>query len=194
MILLGIVFALVGACTPQRDYVRTGDTRGALVALSPASLGRDLTASQLVTGELLGEGKSVRFELAVNTDELVLVALTPTGVPLFSAKQVSHDIVFDHMSGETSALSPEFLIADIKFSYWPIATLNLAMGPFRSRVIEDEVEGRRHRVLLDELGQRVVEARYPPSGAQTGELVLRRFDVPYRLRIQSLSTLEGAGT
>ncbi|HBM88003.1 MAG TPA: hypothetical protein DD437_05635 [Rhodobiaceae bacterium] len=192
LLLLGVIVALVGACTPQQDYVRASDARSALTGLSPGSLGSDLAVSQLVTGELLGEGNSVRFELVVDSDQLVLVALTPTGVPLFSVKQTGRDIAVEYMSQKASSLSPEFLIADVKFAYWPIETLNLAIGPFRSRVSEDQVNGVRHRELRDELGQMIVEATYPHADVPTGELVLRRYDIPYRLRVRSLSSPAGA--
>ncbi len=191
-LILGVVLVLTSACTPQRTYVSTEDTRHAMAILSPASLGRNLTVTQIVTGELLGEGKSVRFELVVDDDELVLVALTPTGVPLFSLHQTGSDIDVDKLVLDEASLSPEFLMADIKFSYWPIETLNLALGPFRSRVSEEEIAGVRHRVMRDEMGQVIVEVVYPPMGGGCDETVLRRFDVPYRLRIRSASSQEGS--
>lgn len=191
-LLLGFVLTLTSACTPHRDYVSASDARGAMAALSPASLGHDLALSQIVTGELLGEGNSVRFELVVESDQLVLVALTPTGVPLFAIKQIGPDIDVDNILPEASSLSPEFLIADIKFAHWPLETLNLALGPFRSRVSEGEVAGARHRVLRDEMGQVIVEITYPSLAASGDEIVLRRYDVPYRLRIRSVSPQGGA--
>lgn len=192
VLLFSLTLMLTGACAPQRDYVSAGDTRGAMAALSPASLGRNLALSQIVTGELLGEGNLVRFELVVDRDQLVLVGLTPTGVPLFSIQQTGPDLSINYVLPEASSISPDFLIADIKFAYWPIETLNLALGPFRARVSEDEIGGVRQRVLRDEMGQVIVEAMYPSAVEQGNDLVLRRYDVPYRLRIQSVSSQGGA--
>jgi len=183
--MLAVVSA--AACAPARDYTQATLSQAALGNLSPASLGYDAALSQVVTGELLGEGKSLRFELEVTGNTLVLVGLTHTGIPLFTLRQDGADRSFDSTVPPDSALNPAYLLADIKLAYWPSEALNLTLGPLRMRVYERVEHGARHRVLKDESGQTIAEVLYPPGGPTKGNLILRRYDIPYRLRIKTLN-------
>lgn len=178
----------LSACTANRQYDNAAISRQALATLSPESLRSNLSLSQLVRGELLGEGQSVRFELDIAGDRLVLIGLTHTGVPLFSLTQTGHRYNFKTSIPQNAAFAPEFLLADIKLAYWPIETLNLAIGSLRSRVVEIEKEGRRRRTLKDENGQSVVEVFYPVGNPSSGTLVVRHYDIPYVLRIETLAS------
>jgi len=182
------VLVAVSACAPARNFDSAALCRQALVELSPQSLRSNLALSQSVNGEFLGERRSVRFELDIENDRLVLIGLTHSGVPLFTVMQTGDSHVFSSTIPQNTAFAPEFLLADIKFAYWPIETLNLAIGALRSRVMENSVDGRRHRVLKDEFGQMIAEVSYPKNGLASGTLVVRHYDIPYILRIETLPT------
>ncbi|PCJ71635.1 MAG: hypothetical protein COA62_03385 [Rhodobiaceae bacterium] len=185
------VLVAICACAPARNFDSAALSRQALVELSPQSLRSNLALSQSVKGELLGEGRSVRFELDIENDRLVLVGLTHTGVPLFTVTQTGDNHVFTSTIPQNIAFAPEFLLADIKFVYWPIETLNLAIGALQSRVVESSVNGHRHRALKDEFGQTVVDVSYPKTGLASGTLVVRHYDIPYILRIKTLPAQGG---
>ncbi len=189
-----LLAGMIAACAPARDFDEAQQGRAALTALTPTSLGRNLTLSQRVTGELAAEGASLRFELEVREDKLVLVGLTPTGVSLFTVTQQGKTwdsrSRFPNGTPEGAVLDPAYMLADIKLTYWPVEALNLALGAKRWRVLEEVSGEARRRVLIDPLGQTIAEVIYPPRLA-AGDIVLKRYDIPYRLKIRTLNMMEG---
>src|SRR5690606_10285186 len=104
-----------------------------VAALSPASLGADLSLSQIVTGELAGQGQSMRFEIEVTEKRFSLAALSHAGLPLFTLVQSANGADIRLRGPGAEIFDPVYLLSDIKLCYWPRERLNLALGPQRLR-------------------------------------------------------------
>jgi len=191
-----MLFVLASACSPARDFNASTEGQMALADLSPASLGHELRLSQSVRGELAADGHTIRFELEVTTERLALVGLTTLGIPLFELVQDKDGItVHDLMATDNVEIfKPQYLLGDFKMAYWPLETINLTLGPMRMRAVEQVVNGKLVRLLLDNNGQSVLKITYPVGGLDIGELVVRRYDLPYRLRIRTINVRKGPET
>lgn len=188
---MAFFLALLAACAPRHDVAVLRERQEDVAMLPPASLGHSLSLSQAVTGELAGEGRALRFELEVMENRLVLAGLTHAGIPVFTLVQSAKDADIQMKGPGAEEFDPVYLLSDIKFCYWPLERLNLALGPQRLRMEEETENGTRRRLLKDETGTTLLRITYPRGGS--GEIVLRRFDLPYRLRIRTLE-MAGAGS
>lgn len=185
-----LLLVLLAACAPRHDVAALRERQEDVAMLPPASLGHPLSLSQAVTGELAGEGRALRFELEVTDERLVLAGLAHAGLPVFTLVQSTKDVDIEMKGPGAEEFDPVYLLSDIKFCYWPLERLNLALGPQRLRMEEKTKNGTRLRLLKDETRETLLRIIYPPH--EGGEILLRRFDLPYRLRIRTLETA-GAG-
>jgi len=187
---IAALLVLLAACTPRFDVPELRERQAPVAMLPPESLGETLSLSQVVKGELAGAGRSLRFELEVTERRLVLAGLTHAGIPVFTLVQSANGTAVEMEGPGAEEFDPVYLLSDIKFCYWPLERLNLALGPKRLRMEEETRNGKRLRLLKDEMGNTLLRITYPHG--EGGEIVLRRFDLPYRLRIRTLGTA-GAG-
>lgn len=153
--------------------------------LSPDSLGRSLTLSQIVTGEYGDERYTLRIETEVTSDHLVVVGLTPLGVPLFSLEQKAGSSTIDMMKvPDQLPFDPRHMLSDLQLAYWPTAALAGALAR-RSMTMAGGWEDGFRRVI-DRDGRLLVEILYTNPGSDRYEIVIQHFDHPYRVRIRTI--------
>jgi hypothetical protein len=165
---------LLAGCATQPAAERTGPLLDP--PLPPASLGRELSASELVTAEHGGRSYRMRVELEVTAERLVVVGLSITGVPLFTLEQTAAGLNVESPAGDRLPFDPAYMLSDLQLVHWPADVLAQALA---ARGLELAAEPGARRVL-DRAGRPLVEIAYDDA------TTLRHLDHPYRLRIEAI--------
>ncbi len=158
------------------------------VMLPPESLGHGLSLSQVVTGDYGDESYSMRFEVEVTGDHLVMVGLSHLGVPLFLLKQDAEDFSVQSFTADQVPFDPRHILSDFQLTHWPEAALTRALAPQHLR-LEDEPDQSTRRVF-DAGGRLLIEISHPGRPSAADETIVQHFDRPYRLRIKTLEARE----
>lgn len=167
------------AATPPHGPTNAGEPR--LLLLSPASLGRSLSLSQLVTGTFNGRTQRMRFEVDVTPDRLAVVALSPLGLTLFTLLQEGDNSVIVTQGPQKTGFDPRHILFDLHLTYWPRDALEAALVR-HSMIVADSKEGTSRSVRHSD-GRPIAEITYGAKGKRTRHIDIRHFDTPYRLRI-----------
>lgn len=178
------MFLLVSGCAgtqPEKPPVKPVPQ---FLSLSPESLGRSLSLSQLIIGEYGGRSYKVRVEVDVTPERLAMVGLSPLGITLFT---LIHDqgrpAVISNNVGQ-ARFDPRNVLFDLYLTYWPISVLKMALEPL-SLTIEEGTETAKRRIFRQD-GFLVAEVVFPPIDRKGEEIVIQHFDFPYRVRIRTL--------
>lgn len=155
------------------------------LSLSPASLGRSLSLSQLVTGEHDGRIYKFRYELDITPDHLAMVGLSPLGVTLFTILQENGQLTTEKHIKKDVKFDLRYTLFDLYLTYWPRDILQAALSRIRMQLY-DAPDGSFRRVR-DMRGEMIAEITYPPEHPRKGEIVIQHFNIPYRLRIETLA-------
>ncbi len=158
------------------------------LSLSPESLGRSLSLSKIVTGEYGGKTYRMRYEVEITPARLAIVGLSPLGVTLFTLIQEQGGSMTVTQPGKNAPFDPRHILFDLYLTYWPREILQAALSSLSLR-LDQNAAGSVRRVL-DANGEPVAEIAYPPQKFQKGGIVIRHFDIPYRLRIVTLEAVE----
>lgn len=157
-----------------------------VLSLSPASLGRSLSLSQLVTGEYGDHIYKMRYEVEITPERLALVGLSPLGITLFTLVQEQGEHLIVTQLKEQPVFDPRYTLFDLYLTYWPREALQRALSQASMR-LEENTDGTIRRVRGSE-GEIIAEITYPPKNLKKGEIIIKHFDIPYRLRIKTLET------
>ncbi len=156
------------------------------LSLSPASLGRSLSLSQLVTGEYDGQTHKMRFELDITPKRLAIVGLSPLGMTLFTIVREGEKLSVEAPQKDRMPFDPRNILSDIHLTYGPVEILQPALSRLKIRV-ELSTNGSVRRILgLD--GELLVEIKYPANRHDKDEIIIRHYDLPYQLRVETLTT------
>lgn len=155
------------------------------LSLPPSELERGLRLSQVITGESRGHVYSLRVELEITPERLVMIGLTHLGVVVFTLEQDADGIHLDAPGMEQFPFDPRYMLLDVKLTWWPGDILNRALRPLAMRLEIDD-QGHRRRIL-GPAGAPLVEIEFPAGDLTDGDISLRHYDIPYRLRIKMLS-------
>ncbi len=185
-IILAAVVAIVAACAgaaPEPD----GDAENSLLqaVLPPASLGTSLSLSQLVEGEFKDQRQSLHVEVEVTPARLVVVGLSPVGVPLFTLEQRAGEITVETLGSDELPFNPRHMLSDFQIAYWPEAVLR---GAFQSLGLSLRQAAQDRREVLGENGEVLVAVTYGGDGDNIGDIIVEHFDPPYRLRIMTFKS------
>lgn len=183
---LTIVAAVLmfASCAPLPPPANTAAESPRLLSLSPASLGKSLSLSQIVTGDHDGHVYRMRFEVDITPSRLAIVGLSPLGVTLFTIIQEKGDLTVKTAAKELTTVDPRHMLFDIYATYWPRKALQTALSPIRMR-LEQTGDGRIRRIRgLD--GNLIAEIQYPPKQGKSGKITILHYDFPYRLTIETL--------
>ena len=177
-----IVFMMFG-CVAEPPAV--GEAAGHVpnLNLPPVSLGRSLSLSQIVTGIYDDQTRSMRFQIEIEDNKLVIVALSHFGTTLFILQQEGEQIVVEADVGSLNGIDPGWVLFDLQITYWPGERLEPALSGQRMR-LEDEPQSGIRRVF----GPReklMVEVRYFDGFLVPGDIAIDHFDRPYRLLINA---------
>jgi hypothetical protein len=147
--------------------------------LPPASLGRELAQSELLTGDFGGRSMRLRVEFEVTAERLVVVGLSLAGLPLFTLEQTVAGISVAGAGVGRLPFDPAYMLADLQLVHWPAAALAPALAT-RGLALEEQAGRRR---VLDQDGRPLVEIVYDDPAGVTR---LRHLDHPYSLSIEIL--------
>jgi hypothetical protein len=181
--ILVLAFALAGCAGASAPA--DSDQPVIYPVLSPDSLGRSLVLSQIVTGEYGEERHTLRVEIEVTRDRLVVVGLTPLGVPLFSFEQKAGSPTIDMTEvPDQVPFDPRHMLSDLQLAYWPTVALTAALARKGLKLEDGREDGFRR--VVDRDGRLLVDILYVDPGTDRYEIVIQHFDHPYRLRIRTI--------
>ncbi|GAA0208605.1 hypothetical protein GCM10009123_15080 [Kangiella japonica] len=117
---------LLGACTShyqgQNERVLIADNvEFELVSTIPFKNGLTLTQSATVTYNT--ETHDLIFHTEIRNRTLTMVGLTPTGTRLFTIVTKEGEIRAEGFSSIIESIKPQFLLADMQLSLWPMEQL-----------------------------------------------------------------------
>jgi hypothetical protein len=170
-----LLLALAGCATPPPATAPAGPVIAP--PLPPASLGRELARSELVTGDYGERSYRMRVELEVTAERLVVVGLSLAGVPLFTLEQTAAGLAVDSRVGDRLPFDPAYMLSDLQLVHWPADVLARALT---ERGLQLELPAGQRRVI-DRDGRPLIEIAY-------GDVTtLRHLDRHYRLRIETIA-------
>ena len=157
--------------------------------LTPSSLGKNLTLSQLVVGEFQDQKHSFHVEVEVMPSRMAVVGLTPVGVPLFTLELEGGEIFVETLGAEQFPFDPRHMLSDIQIAHWPEAALR---EKFQAHgLILRAAAAQNMREVLSEDGTLLVAVTYAGAGGPDGDMVIEHFEPSYLLRINALNELGG---
>lgn len=154
------------------------------LVLTPQSLGRNLTLSQLVTGRYDGRTYRARYEIDVAGDRLTIAGLSPIGLTLFTLVQQGESVSVDSRVGAAPTFDPRYTLFDLYLTYWPENAVRAALE-INGMTLEKSASGKT-RIVRDGGGRKVATVRHPSDDAPGGQIVIEHFDRPYNLTITSI--------
>jgi hypothetical protein len=181
--LIPILLAIAGCAQLPPPAPRTGPLLEP--PLAPATLGQELTLSEVVTGDYGDHSYSMRVELEITPERLVVVGLSHLGVPLFTLEQTAADLRVQSNGRGSLPLDPAWMLSDLQLVHWPAGVLADALAA-RGLRLEDQPGDHRRRVV-DRGGRALVEIVYPAPGAEPAVTTVRHLDHPYRLEIVTIA-------
>jgi hypothetical protein len=153
--------------------------------LAPATLGRDLALSEVVTGEYGNRSYSMRVELEVTPERLVVVGISHLGVPLFTLEQTAADLTVQSNAHGPLPFDPAYMLSDLQLVHWPAGVLADALAAQGLRLEDRPGDGLRR--VVDQRGQSLTEIVYPAPGVELAVTTVRHLDHPYRLQIETIA-------
>lgn len=180
---------LVAACAVfesmnQRSADRSSAQSRYFLSLTPKSLGRNLSLSQLVTGEFKGRTYRARYEVEIIGDTLTIVGVSPLGITLFALTQKGDTVTLDSRVKELSGFDPRYTLFDIYLSYWPAQVLERAL---RQNGLTLNVNAEKSsRTVRDTEGRTVATVTYPRDANPGGTSTITRSNPEYRLGVSPL--------
>jgi hypothetical protein len=178
-----LVLAIAGCAQLPAPPGRTGPLLDP--ALPPASLGRELARSAVVTGEYRDRTYSMRVEVEVTPERLVVVGMSHMGVPLFTLEQTSAGVRVQSNARGGPPLDPAHLLSDLQLVHWPAHALEDALASRGLRLLDRPSEGVRR--VVDRDGGLLVEIVHLRSGDDPAVTTVRHLDPPYGLRIETVA-------
>lgn len=155
------------------------------LSLSPASLGRGLSLSQIVTGHYGDKTYRMRFEVDITPSRLVIVGLSPLGVTLFTIVQDAQGgLDVEKTVPGPDVFDPRHMLSDIYLTYWPEAALRSALADIGMR-LDDTPDGAVRRIRGVD-GNLIAEIQYAPNRRKTEKIRIQHFDFPYWLSVQTV--------
>jgi hypothetical protein len=179
----GFVFLAVAGCAnaPAPDKFSPEP-----LSLSPGSLGRSLSLSQLVTGEYEGRTTKMRVEVEVTPQRLVIAGLSELGVTLFTLEQGEGEAVVTRLAEEQTRYDPRSMLFDLYLTYWPTQPLRDALSD-RSMGLQEDPDGKS-RTVFSANGEKLAKVVYPEDSDFGAETVIQHYNFPYRIRVVTLET------
>lgn len=188
-IIVAAILSVVAACAggaPEPD----GGAKDALLRalLPPASLGGNLSLSQLVVGEYQDQKHSFHAEVEVTAARMVVVGLSSMGVPIFTLEQDAGAVKVETPGADSFPFDPRHILSDFQIAYWPEAVLRDKFESVGLRVREGASQATRE--VLAAGGELVVRVTYLVNDDPESDIIIEHFAPPYRLRIKTFDSSE----
>jgi hypothetical protein len=178
-VLMLCVLAVAGcAASHPRAAASRGEIARPLVA--PAEAG-DRVVTQIVRAAVGSREMTFNAALSVSGNDLRVVGVNAVGVRLFTLRYDGQSVSAEKSAGLPGDFQPEWLLTDLQFVFWPVASLQ---GPLRKAgyEIDEPWPGTRHLRRGEEL---IAEAHYASADAWTGRSWLVNLRHSYSLQIDS---------
>lgn len=153
--------------------------------MAPNPFGDEITLSQTITGIFGKEEHSLRFEVELRPDRLVMLALTHVGVPVFSIEYDGKEARIQRLVPGVDQIDPYWILNDFLLVYWPQAELSKAL---MSAGYSLQV-GEKKRFMIDAEGHTAVSVSYltPPTLGGDVDLDNRQFHYSLKVRTHMIS-------
>lgn len=157
--------------------------------LPPASLGYSLSLSQVVASLFQGETRSLRVEVEISPEKLVMVGVSHLGVPLFSLELDSAGLRTQSYVGERLPFDPLYILSDFQLAHWPFDLVAGDLERQGYRLTRGLRPGGRY--VYDGEHELVVRIEDLRDGKEAGYTVIEHYDLPYKLLIHTVDRTEG---
>ncbi len=152
--------------------------------LTPASLGANVNASQVLRVAFGEREATLNCAVAVVSDRITLVGLTAMGIRAFTIKFDGTRVEAESSPGMPDSLPPERLLNDVQLVYWPLKALQSQMSGTEWEISEPVAGTRR----LKRSGRVVTEVHYATADPWAGRAWLANLEFGYTLSIDSQRT------
>jgi hypothetical protein len=180
---VGILFAALaalGACAGNQRLSSNHTSGAGLPLLPPESLGESRQISQLLRADYGDSFISLRCVVIIDAKALKIIGLTSYGLRAFTLSYDGQRLRESRSAQFPKALGSRQLLNDLQLVYWPLATLQQAWSN-AGVVVRAPTAEQRHLVRGEQL---LAEVHYP-GDVWNGTVVLRHFDQPYTITIDS---------
>lgn len=177
-----LVTALLGCASEAPE--QEGEALLLQAILPPQSAERSLSLSQLVVGKFQDQEQTLRVEIDLTPQRLVMVALTSMGVPVFTLEQHASSLDVQALGQDAMPFDPRHILSDFQIAFWPAAVLTARFETLGLSL--RETPDKKARTIFGQQGQTLVEIAYDDPTSNTGDIAIVHFDRPYRLRIKTL--------
>src|SRR3546814_1029663 len=116
---LAIVFLAVGLVSCAHPTAQQAVQPLLKDPLLPATLGYHLSMSQVVASQYGGETRSLRVEVEISAERLVMVGVSHIGVPLFTLELDGQGLRTTALSAEALPFDPRYILSDFQLAHWP---------------------------------------------------------------------------
>ena len=169
---------LVACATATRAPAPPAGVARPLVLPSEAG---DRAVSQVVRGQVGDRVMTLSCVVTIKGEQMSVIGLNALGVRLFTLRYDGKLVSVEKSAGLPEQFKPEWLLADLQFVFWPLASLQ---GPLTAAGFEiiEPASGRRQ---LRRGGQLIAEAQYPGADPWAGRSSLVNLEYNYSLQIES---------
>lgn len=158
--------------------------------LPPESLGYRLLMSQVVESRYQGDSRSLRVEVEVSPDRLVMVGVSHIGVPLFQLELDEAGLRTKTLSDQQLPFDPRYILSDFQLATWPFDLVEQELA--RQGLVLKRGVGAASRYVYDSNHGLLASIESPTEGPEAGYMVIEHHDLPYRLLIQTLDRTESS--
>lgn len=182
---LGLLLGL-GACHSGGGVTAVAIAPGILLSLpSPAELGREVEAVQMVTADYGSKSFAFEVRLSVDSERVLLVGTDTMGRRAMNIEWERGTLSVDHAPWLPDVVRPENVLADLVLLYWPDEAVRKAVTGTGAHLVTG-MDGREIR----RGDTPVVKIRYQEGGKSwTGATRLNNVAWDYRLDVHSVEVL-----
>ncbi|WP_340115544.1 DUF3261 domain-containing protein [Pelagibius sp. 7325] len=145
--------------------------------------------SQVVASKYQGKTYSLRVEVEVSPEQLVMVGVSHIGVPLFQLELDGAGLRTKALKGEALPFDPRYILSDFQLAYWPFELVEKDLAQ-RGYILVRGLQATS-RYIYDADHDLVASVEVLRAGARAGYMVIVHHDLPYELLIQTLDRTEG---
>lgn len=165
--------------TDEQRVALAGGIYFHLIPQIPFENGLQLSQSASVTYQ--DQSHDLIFQTEILNDRLTMVGLTPTGTRLFTILLQQGQIDANGLSAMVDKIKPQYLLADLQLSLWPVNEVALALDG--AEVIQ--TSALKRTIVRD--GEAIVTIEYSETPAYHGRIHFRHHLRGYSLQIEPIS-------
>ena len=154
---------------------------------TPASLGYQFSASQLITASWAMDDKTTSeqlpVQLQVTNNEVALAGFSSWGTRVLSLSYDGEQIQTEVLNGLQGSLpQPEQVLFNLMITLWPSSAWEGSLNEVRWQMIDK----KNYRAIFDSDGEKIIEIQYRSSNKLEGEIDFHHLKHPFSISIQTL--------